>query len=65
MLAEYGMMSGVDEPNLDIIDHSAVTYGLRLVTERFNITIGTRFLRKHVEGYDNSSSVVGATSLKF
>jgi hypothetical protein len=65
MLAEYGIMHGVDNPNLDIIDQAAIIYGLRLVTERFNITIGTQFLRKHVEGCDDSSSVIGSTSLKF
>ena len=65
MLAEYTMMSGVDNPNVDIIDHSAILYGLRVVTERFNITIGTQFLRKHAEGYDNSSSVIGSSSFKF
>ena len=68
ILAEYSLTSGVDRSTNEIsdtIDHTAMTYGLRLVTEKLNITIATQFLRKHEEGFDNASRVIAETSLKF
>ncbi len=65
VIAEYGATSGVDKPTTDTIDHTVITFGLRLVTERLNITIGTQFLRKHEEGFENSSRVIADTGFKF
>jgi len=45
-------------------DYTAATYGLRLLSEQFNLTIGTQFLRKRTEGYGNSGRVVGLMSMK-
>jgi len=65
MFLEYNMVHGKDKISIDGGDYSALTYGLRVVSERVNITVGTQFLRKDVEGYDNSSRVIGLTSIKF
>jgi len=46
-------------------NYTGLTYGLRLVTERFNLTIGTQSLHKKLEGYDNSGRVIGLMSMKF
>lgn len=62
---EYSLVSGKDKISLNGGDYSALTYGLRLVSERFNLTIGTQFLRKQIEGYDNSGRVIGSLSMKF
>jgi len=42
-----------------------MTYGLRVVNERVNVTLGTQILRKNVAGYDNSDRVIGLLSIKF
>jgi hypothetical protein len=65
MFLEYSIVHGKQIMTIDGGDYSAVTYGVRLVSERFNLTLGTQFLRKDVEGYDNSSRVIGLTSVKF
>jgi|SRR5208337_1632148 len=65
MFLEYTIVHGKDVLTVDGGDYSAVTYGVRLVSERFNLTLGTQFLRKDVDEYDNSSRVVGLTSVKF
>jgi hypothetical protein len=65
MLLEYTMVSGKDRITVSGTDYSAITSGLRLVSERFNFSIGTQFLHKQITGYENSSRVVGMMSLKF
>ena len=65
MLLEYTVVQGRDRKTLDGGDYSAVNYGLRLVGERFNLTVGTQILRKQAEGYDKSERVLALLSLKF
>jgi hypothetical protein len=65
MLIEYSLITHKDMSTLSGRDYTALTYGLRLVTERLNLTIGSQSLRKHLEGYDNSGRVIGSISVKF
>lgn len=65
MLFEYSLVHGKDTITIDGGDYSAMTYGLRMVSERFNITMAAQFLRKRVEEFDNSNKVIGHMSLKF
>jgi hypothetical protein len=64
VLVELNRRSGKDIENIDGGDYSAVTYGLRLVSERFNLTLGTQFINKATEGYNNTSKVLGTLSVK-
>jgi hypothetical protein len=64
MLVEFNRRSGKDVNSIDDGDYSAVTYGLRLVSERFNFTFGAQFIHKAMEGYNNSSKVLGMVSVK-
>ncbi|MCK9419396.1 MAG: hypothetical protein M0R70_08480 [Nitrospirae bacterium] len=65
MFIEYSLITGKDLMTLSGGDYTGLTYGLRLVTERFNLTIGTQSLHKKLEGYDNSGRVIGMMSMKF
>jgi hypothetical protein len=65
MLLEYTVVQGRERTSLEGGDYSAFTYGLRLVSERFNLTIGAQFLHKKTEGYDNSGRIIGLASMKF
>ncbi len=65
MLLEYTIVQGHQRIALEGGDYSALTYGLRLVGERFNLTMGAQFLHKKTEGYDNSGKVIGLMSMKF
>lgn len=65
VLIEYAAVSGKDVINIEGSDYTAFTYGLRLVSERLNLTVGTQFLYKEVEGYDNSGRIIGMLSAKF
>jgi hypothetical protein len=65
MLIEYNLVTGIDKISDEGGDYSAVTYGLRLVSEKFNLTIGTQFMHKKVPGFENSNRIVGMTSIKF
>ena len=64
MLVEFNRRSGKDLVNIDDGDYSAVTYGLRLVNERFHLSFGTQFIHKTAEGYNNSSRILGMLSVK-
>jgi hypothetical protein len=64
MFIEYSLITRKDRTSLSGGDYTALTYGLRLVGERFNVTIGTQSLHKDVEGLDNSGRVVGLMSVK-
>jgi hypothetical protein len=65
MLIEYSLITQKDMMTLSGGDYTALTYGLRLVTERLNLTIGTQSIHKKLEGYDNSGRVIGLMSIKF
>ncbi len=64
MFIEYSLVTGKDLITLGGGDYTALTYGLRLVTEQFNLSIGSQSLHKKLEGYDNSGRVIGLMSLK-
>ena len=64
-IVEYNLVNGVNKISEVGGDYTALTFGLRMVSEQFNLTIGTQFLRKRVDGFDNSSRVVGMGSIKF
>jgi hypothetical protein len=65
MFIEYSMITGKDLMTLGGGNSSGLAYGLRLVTNRFNLTIGSQSLHKKIEGYDNSGRVIGLMSAKF
>ncbi len=65
MFLEYNMVHGKDKITVTGGDYSAITYGLRMVSERINVTLGTQFLRKDVGGFDSSNRVIGLISVKF
>lgn len=65
LFLEYGFVGGKNVVNVYGLDYSAITYGLRMVSERLNLTIGTQFLNKTIPGYGNSGKVVGMASVKF
>ena len=65
MFAEYSIVQGRKSITLDGGDYSGLTYGLRLVSERFNLTIGTQFLHKKAQGYSNSDRIMAMISMKF
>ncbi len=65
VIVEYNLVNGIDKISAVGGDYTALTLGLRLVSERFNLTIGSQFLRKRVEGFENASRVIGMASMKF
>jgi hypothetical protein len=65
MFAEYTVVNGKKRLSAVGGDYSALTYGLRLVSERFNLTIGSQFLRKETESFGNSDRVMAMMSMKF
>jgi hypothetical protein len=65
LFLEYGFVGGKDVVNVYGLDYSAITYGLRMVNESVNLTIGTQFQHKAMLGYGNSGNVIGMGSLKF
>lgn len=64
MVIEYSIRKGKDIITIDGVDFSAVTYGLRLVSERFNLTFGTQFIHKSQDGYGDSNRMIGMMSIK-
>ncbi len=65
MVVEYTFTTGIDRITAQGGDYSALLYGLRLVTERFNFSIGSQFIRKRVEGFDDSTGIIAVSSIKF
>lgn len=65
LFLEYGFVGGKDVVNVYGLDYSAITYGLRMVSERVNLTIGAQFQHKELTGYGNSGKIVGMASVKF
>jgi hypothetical protein len=64
MIIEYNQCKGKSIITIDGVDFNAVTYGLRLVSERFNFTFGTQFIHKSQEGFSDSNRVMGIMSIK-
>jgi hypothetical protein len=66
MLVEYTIVTGIDRLTDIGGDYSGITSGLRLVSERFNLSIGTQFVHKSVPDSDfsNSTKVIGMISIK-
>jgi len=65
MFVEYNIVAGLARASFTGGDYTGITYGLRLVNERFNISFGTQFLHKEAPGFDNSTRVIGMMSVKF
>ena len=65
LFMEYAAVNGKDVVNVDGLDYTSFIYGLRLVSERVNLSVGTEFLRKSIEGYENSERVILMLSAKF
>jgi len=65
MFAEYSIVNGKNKRTVEDGNYSAFTPGLRLVSERFNFSIGTQFMHKTLAGYENSNRVVAMISVKF
>jgi hypothetical protein len=64
LFIEYSQVFGRDRTTLEGGDYYGITYGIRLVSERMNFTVGTQFQRKQADGYDNSSRLLGMVSMK-
>lgn len=64
MFVEYTFVFERDRVTLDGGDYNGLTFGVRLVNERFNLSIGSQFRYKQAEGYDNSSRLVALLSMK-
>ncbi len=65
VIVEYNLVNGIDKISDVGGDYTALTLGLRLVNEMFNLTIGSQFLHKRVEGFEDASRVIGMASIKF
>jgi len=64
MFAEYTLVFGTDQITLEGGDYNGLTIGVRLVSERFNLTVGDQFLYKQAQGYTNSSRLIALLSMK-
>jgi hypothetical protein len=64
MFIEYSLITGKDLLTLTGGDYTGLTYGLRLVTDRLNITMGAQSLHKKLAGYENSGILIGLMSIK-
>lgn len=65
MFAEYSIVHGKEFTTLSGDDYTSLSYGLRLVSERFNLTLGSQYFHKRSELYDRSGRVCGLISIKF
>jgi hypothetical protein len=65
MLFEYSLVNGKNRTSISGGDNSQITYGLRLVSEQFNLTMGSQFIHKKSENYDNTGRLIGVVSMKF
>ncbi len=65
MMLEYTVVSGIDRPKTEFEDYSAVSTGIRLVTERINFSIGTQFLNKQTPGHETANKILGMAGIKF
>ena len=64
MFLEYNILHDHDRINLYDVDYTAVTYGLRLVNSRYNLTFGTQFKHRSEPNYDNASKITLIASIK-
>ncbi len=64
MFMEYSFTNGQDRLSVTGGDFSGFTYGLRLVSERFNFTMGTQFIHKHQSEFGSSDRINGLLSVK-
>ncbi len=64
MLVEYNAMGGEDVSHQFETNFTAVTYGIRLVNERFNLTFGAQFKHNLAAGREDSSKVFSMMSVK-
>lgn len=64
IILEYSATSGKLYADLDGGDNSMVTYGLRMVSEGFNLTVGNQLIRKDIPDYETSGRVIGTMSIK-
>lgn len=67
LMLEYNLVSGRDRQTIDPMDYTAVTSGIRLVTERFNLSLGMQLLHKEkvTTPLDDSSRMISVLSMKF
>jgi len=64
LFAEYTIVFGTNHVTLEGGDYNGLTIGVRLVSERFNFTVGSQYLYKQEEGYENSSRIIALISMK-
>jgi hypothetical protein len=65
MFIEYNALSGDDVSHQYETNYSAVTYGIRVVNARFNLSFGAQFVHRSVAGYEDSSRIISLASYKF
>jgi len=65
LLLEYSTITGKFYEDIDGKDSTTITYGIRLVSERFNLTVGDQFIHKDLAGKTNSGKMIGTISVKF
>lgn len=64
ILVEYSAVSGKRFTGINVMNSSTITYGIRMVSERFNLTVGNQSIHKELEGYDASGRIIGTLSIK-
>ncbi len=64
MFVEYNALGGEHVSHQFETNFSAVTYGLRLVNERFNLSFGAQFIHRSVIDREDSSRVISMMSVK-
>lgn len=64
MFLEYNILHDHDRISMYEVDYTALTYGLRLVNSRYNLTFGTQFKHRSDPGYDNASRITLVASIK-
>ena len=64
MMIEYNARNGADVFHMNLPNYSAVTYGIRLVSQRFNLTFGAQFIHKTAAGFEDANRVTAIASMK-
>lgn len=65
MMVEYRLVNGINNTKSSGDDYSAVTSGLRLVTQKFNFSIGSQFIDKRTTGLETAKRLLGMVGVKF
>ncbi len=65
LLIEYSGVGGKKFADIDGTDSNTITYGVRMVSERFNLTVGDQMIYKTVSSQKNSGRLIGTLSVKF